>query len=277
MYWKVSAPREAIYLFSGKSLNRLLMTRYAGGISSATYGFAQTMTDFIQRYLPSTLAGNLVSAAMNARHTEHRHFGSVDFIGNLTLKLDLFVLAPLSVWFALSGPFLANFLTKGKYPDAALYMIGLMMVLAIESHAFLTRSYANVAERVDLTLKGSFVLVLWIVPAILLVKPLGVWGLIVARASTLIIHEVWLAGALVRRNVPYHLDTLGIAKILVSGAIGFLFLKHVVTPAATLPAFLGIGCLTALICLISYYIANPFSARERELLLGLLGQRLPTR
>jgi O-antigen/teichoic acid export membrane protein len=276
-YWKSSAPREAIYLFSGKSLNRLIATRYAGGVESATYGFAQTMTEFIQRYLPSTLTGNLASAAMTARHTEHRNFGSVDFIGNLTLKLDIFLLVPLCTWMAMSGPFLTNFLTKGKYPDSAAYLVGLMIVVALESHAFLTRSYANVAERVDLTLKGSFLLAFWIVPAILLVTPLGIWGLIIARGGMLVIHETWLAIALVREKVPYHLDKSGLVKILVSGVTGFLFLHQIVTPATTTAAFLGIGCMTAIIYLIMCSFTKPFSRREREALNRLLGTRIPAR
>lgn len=251
----------------GGSPNRLLMGRLFGAPVMAAFGFAQSIVDFVRRYLPGQLLAGMVRPVLLARYASSRDFGDVSKTVNLVFKTDFSLIGTGIVFFGVGGEAIISLLSKGKYDGLAGELILMMMiVLILEAFRPLLDLSLQALERNRVLLLTNLLLS----TSILLVFPLshvvGPFAVICANFLGMFINILLLLSYLKRIGYKLSLDlgafTKLIAGLLVAVAVGrglmFIDIRWEIASALAIAIYLFI-----------LFISNFVSAAEIQTLRSL--------
>ena len=112
------------------------------------FGFAQSIFDLMQRYLPAQLFNGLVRPVMAARFSVNRRFEEVATICNLNLNVNLVLIGLAATVVAAGGAEMLLWVSRDKYGERAVALLLLMCLLvALESWRHVLDQLSHTVER----------------------------------------------------------------------------------------------------------------------------------
>ena len=284
---KLDVPRARLWKFGwhnyvpnllGMALSpgttKLVSAYFLGITQTAALGFAYSITGMVRQYLPAILMLGLIEPAFMSRYTERKDFSILNELGSIVLKINLFVLTPITVWLATSGTPFIDLITGGKYLDTVWLISGLLVFLMLSSHFLVLQLICNAAEESWLLFKcnawSALVGLIQIVGIIMYGLPGFLAGMLIAGWF----ENHYLVLLLRKRHHPYQPDWQGIRRIIIlavlSGLLGSLMLRWLPNLAGSLLS----AVITELTFLSLAYLWKPFTGSERNLLNRFMGRKL---
>ena len=277
--WNISG------MHTDPSITKLVSSAFFSAPITAALGFAYSIIGVLQRYLPAVLLLSLIEPAVMARYCETRDFGQTSRLLKIVLRVNIFILAPSTVWFFLHGEPLVIALTGGKYIESVWLITALMIVLMLKSHTLIMQMAVNAVEKSEFLLWSNAWSLLLVLPVAIAVYFLEMQGLIGGLIAIIIVRNVYIVNRLRKDGYNYAVDWKGLGKIYVIACISGLGTKFIVPfiPVSELDSFLLVSgalaesvfaavCMTMLFLGIAY-VWKPFTEFERETLNKFFGRR----
>jgi O-antigen/teichoic acid export membrane protein len=236
----------------GSSTNRLLVGGSLGGPEVALFGFAQSVADLMQRYLPVKLLAGVIRPVLTARFVRDRRFSDIELASNLIFKLNAAIVCLAAVVLSGGGRQMIEFVSGGKYGERGLGLLLMMCAgVLLFSHRHMLDHVSNAVERNGPLIWSNAFITLSVIPGIALLPLIGVYALPaanlvgVAGGSWLLIHRLRVEG------FDYREDHAGLARLLgatgIGAATGFsmgaLGIAWMLSAATSALVFLGAALL----------------------------------
>lgn len=254
---------------------KLVISRLLGVVEAATFGFAHALSYVVQRYLPASLLVGLIRPMLVARRAHTGSDEDLIVVGNLVLKINLFLVLPLAGLFAVAGREFAWVVSGGKFPDAGPLLLLLTLLLVLTGTHVVLSMLATALEDRRAVLLGTLVSVPGILVGTQLAPSLGA----VAMVLGLWLSELMWCGftlwLLRQRGFAFHIDIVAWAKLCASAmaaaalAAGLMH-QLALTGAARL---LGSVVLIAMAYPVFCLLLKPLSRSELTLMARLLPAR----
>ncbi len=260
---------------------KLLAASFLTHFQTAVLGFSYTLSDVMMRYLPATLLLGLIEPVFVARYIENKNFENLNQMASIVLKINLFILAPITAWMAFEGAPVIGLISGDKYTTAILPITGLMIVMMINSHQLVLRLIANAVEKSRI-LVSSNCSVLLLFPIYLgLIFNLGLNGLISGILFLAAFRNFYTLSTLRRLGYRYRVDWRRMTRIILAsvGSVLIASCFNIVVYRFNLGinellSSLAIAFLTGILYLIILYFCKAFSPAERDLLNRFIGRRI---
>lgn len=262
-------------LHAGQAVSKIVCAYFMPASVTAAFGFAHAITGALKRYLPANLLLGLIEPVVMARYSEERDFSKTVHLVTIVLKVNLFLLVPLTIWFYFAGEPIVLLLTGGKYPDSVAMICALMVFLMMESHRLVLQMIANAVETSEWLLHSN----LWsmiLVPFILVAIYFGgIRELIAGMLLLSTFRNSYIVWRLNRHGLKYQLDIVAVCKlILVSLACTYIGTQLAATFSSGLLFCIGSGLLSGTLYVVVTFFWKVFSQAERDTLNNFLGRRL---
>jgi O-antigen/teichoic acid export membrane protein len=253
---------------------RIICASMLGATGVAALGFAQSMTEFVRRYLPVNFLISMIEPIFISRYRADKDFGALDALVSVIFKINLFVLAPLVSWLAFSGEGVLALMTGGKYLDQLWLLTGLLILLAFESHRTLIHLVVMAIDETWLLVMSQFWPLAMLAVLLVLIGLHGLAGFLAGLSGISAFVNLYLVYRLRQKGYPYRPDWKNIARIClnaaIAGGVGAVFNAHMggwqgslLAAAAVGAVYLGLG-----------FVRRSFSATEKELIDRLIGKPL---
>jgi len=118
-------------LFYGGPANRVVVGRLFDTTVIASFGFAQSLIDYIARYLPGRLLLGMIRPVLLARFAVDRDTNNLSKSINLIFKIDFFILGAGIIIIGIAGKFISSILSGGKYSEVGGYLILVLLIVLI--------------------------------------------------------------------------------------------------------------------------------------------------
>jgi len=192
--------------FSGV-VNRLVVGGHLPGAQMALFGFAQSIYDLMQRYLPAQLFVGLIRPVMAARYSKSAQFLEVQTLTNLILKINLVLIGLVVIVVIAGGNDLLLFVTAGKYGQRAVDLLVLMsLLIALESWRHVLDLLSHTVERYGILVFTNAILGGSLLAGILLLPSIGVFALPAANCAGLLISNLVVVWWLGQSGFPFKHD-----------------------------------------------------------------------
>jgi len=213
-------------LLYGSAPNRILLAAYLPPVSLAGFGFADGFANLSRRFMPSRLLIGFIRPIFMARYSTTSNFQQLNRMSNYVFRVNLILLVlPISLLFVVGEP-LFDWLTAGKYGDAAFYLAGFFILIVFESMYSLLGLVVQAIEKNEILVAGNIIKSLSLFAAIPLIYDFGVWSLILANIFGVIAANLLVLVYLYRHKYHYKMDYflifLNIAYGVFSGLLGWL-------------------------------------------------------
>jgi O-antigen/teichoic acid export membrane protein len=251
---------------------RIFCATLLGAAGVAALGFAQSMTDFVKRYLPVFLVGSMIEPILIGRYRESRDFAVLNRLAAVILKVNLFLLLPFVGWLALSGDGALALITGGKYLKQSWLLVGLLILLAFDAHRALLHTIIMAVDATWLLVVSQVWPTVMLVGLLALVYYEGLGGLLAGLTVIVVFVNYFLILQLRKCGHAYRLDWRGIVRIAVNAAAGS-FLGMLVS--WSIGGWLGSLLAAVVVCIVYLgigYWHKVFGPDERNLINKLIGR-----
>ena len=255
----------------GGSTNRILVGASLSSGDVALFGFAQSVADLMERFLPVKLLAGVIRPVLTARYVRDRRFSDLEMAANLILKINATLVCLAAVVIYSGGkPMLAQ-ATGGKYSDGGVGILLLMCALVLMySVRFMLDHVCHAVEKNGPLMWSNAVITSSILPGIAMLPSLGVYALPLANVVGLVIGSWVLIRRLGAAGFHYRQDIAGLAGLLIATGIGMLI--------AEASRWAGIGWLPTVIAgavafVVGFLVLRPITPSERQLLMSIVRQR----
>ncbi|MCZ2415569.1 MAG: lipopolysaccharide biosynthesis protein [Burkholderiales bacterium] len=205
------------------STNRLLVGGTLASAEVALFGFAQSVTDLIYRYLPANLLVGIIRPVLTARYVRDRQFASLERAANLIFKINATLICAAAIVIFAGGEPMLDVVTRGKYHAGAVSLLLLMCALLL---AYSMRSMldhvCHALERNGPLIWANALMLLSLLPGIALLPVVGIYALPSANLTGAVLACATVAWRLRREGFHFHYDFAGLARLL--GAVCFAML-----------------------------------------------------
>lgn len=255
--------------------SKLIGASFLAAPSLAALGFAYAMVGIFKRYLPVNILLSLVEPVIMARYSETKNFTQTTRLVGVLLKLNVFLIIPLSLWFYMSSEGLISFISNNKYGDSG-WLIGALLVLLIfESQRTILTLICNAVEQSALLLKSNL-FSLWFFPIWLYsTLQFGLEGLMFGLLLILVVRNIYLMYKLKGVGFGFNVDLKAIVLIVLLAVMANmmgLFLSKIYLSGLSLS--LGSLVVSIFVYFIMAYLFKPFSKIERDTLNGFIGKKM---
>lgn len=255
---------------------KLVVSRTLGVAEAAAFGFAHAISNVLLRYLPANLLLGLVRPMLIARRGREGSDEQLMMVANIVLKVNVYLLTPVIVLFAVAGRDVMAMLSGGRFGaqwPVLLAMTALLLLLGL--HVVLSL-LATVLEDRRAVLLGTLASVPGVGIGIALAPYLGPLAMALGLCASEVFYcsaSSWLLRA---SGVRFAVDWAGWLRIGVAGATAGIAAAAV---SAFVPAGPAMHVLLCCVLITPVYIgcsivAKPLSAREYALVHPLLPSRL---
>ncbi|MGE0799926.1 MAG: lipopolysaccharide biosynthesis protein [Lautropia sp.] len=208
--------------FSGVA-NRLVIGGHLAPLQVALFGFAQSIFDLMQRFLPAQLFVGLIRPVMASRYTSHQAFDELELVANLVLKVNLTLIGLAAVVIAGGGDGMLLFVTAGKYGAPAVDLLLVMcLLMALESWRHVLDLLSHTVERYGMLVFSNAILGASLLLGIALLPFIGIFALPAANCAGLIIANLVVVYWLHATGFPYRHDWRAAVGIAVAVGLAVL-------------------------------------------------------
>ena len=259
--------------FSGV-VNRLVIGSQLPTAQVALFGFAQSIFDLMQRYLPAQLFNGLVRPVMAARFSVNRQFEEIEVICNGALKINLLLVGLAATGFAAGGSDMLLWISSGKYGGQAVALLLLMcMLVALESWRHVLDQLSHTVERYGFLVFSNGLLGASLLGGLALLPSLGIFALPAANCVGLVVANLLVIWWLRRTGYPFRQNTGEIFAILAGAGLA-------IGVGLLLPAVLGHWMPRVLVAVLVYavfvWLAVDAKPEERRMIGVFVDRRRST-
>lgn len=265
---------QVVFQLFNAEVMKLLVMRLLGVLQSARYGFAYSLADIVQRYLPAVLLLRLIKPIFVSRYMKTGDFSELNAMARIVLKLNLFMLAPIIAFTAVYGGDLLALLSNGKYADAHWILVSVLALLVLTSHQQVLSLLASTLEKNSMQLYAGLASTVAFPSALFLVPEFGPLGAVAASAVGGLVYNIFATAYLRRTGVDYRPDLRSAGVFLLGGLVLYglaLVINSVVTGSTGLVVVLLVGSIAYLV---TVRLLSAFSSEEREMLNSILPKRI---
>lgn len=265
---------QVVFQFFSVEMMKLLVTRLLGVVHSASYGFAYSLAETIQRYLPAVLLLRLIKPVFISRYTTSGDFAQLNQMACIILKLNLLMLTPIIAFAAVFGGDLLSLLSNGRYSSAHWILVGILGLLVLSSHQLVLSLLASTLEKNAMQLYAGLVATIAFPCAMLLAPTMGPLGAVAASAISGVVYNFFAAAYLRRSGYAYRPDLRAVIVFLVAGVAAYgliLYLTNLVPGigGVAMSLIFGGGIYLTVVRTLS-----AFSSDERDMLNSILPRRI---
>lgn len=266
-----------IYQVYGSETLKLVVARLLGATEAASYGMAAALTETIRKYLPLFLFHGVIRPSLVARYAENRSCKQQNHLCNFVFKLNLFVLAPIVAFMAVSGDAFGAWISAGKYPSVGLLLTVMTALIVTQAQRLVYAMLASVYTFPGASLCATVVSVIALPLSVLLGREYGAIGVL---GGTLASDVIWIAVVVIRlrmAGLPYVPDWEGIGKLLASAMVGGILASMFAPYSPNL-----FGVISAAFVVTGAYVAavllsKPFDYEDRLIIGKLIPKSLRLR
>lgn len=257
------------------STSKLVAATFFAGPALASLGFAYAMIGVVKRYMPAKMLLRLIEPAVMVRYDDKKDFDKTCSIVLLLLKLNLFIILPLAVWFYFCSEPLINLITKDKYSDSVWIISALLLLMVLESQRDVLQLICNAVGHSVLLFKSNIYSLLLFPLWLYLTFKYELPGLIFGLILILFFRNIYLTYQLARRGFKFHPDYNAIFVIFIWSMVAVLLASQISSIYFEGYVMAFISAFLFLIFYLSLcYIKKPFLQSERTMLNGFIGKRI---
>lgn len=238
----------------GGHMNRLVGGSVLNVGAMAAYGFAQSLYEYMKRYLPAQLLVGLIRPVVVARYCERRDFSVAARLCEQVLQINILLILGLFVMLVVgSGEVLAA-ISAGKYgSESMLILVVLFLVLLLETQRQQIELLVQTVERYQYLIRSNLLLASSIILAVVLLPLLGAVSFPAANAIGLFVANFWVQRQMQTADFHFRHDWFATGRVVVLCVIAVLFgevAKHLGLPwyLATIIAALVYVILVFVVC-----------------------------
>lgn len=261
---------QVVFQFFSVEMMKLLVTRLLGVFQSARYGFAYSLAETVQRYLPAVLLLRLIKPVFVSRYTKTGDFVELNQMARIILKLNLLILAPMIALAAVFGRDLLSLISKGQYADAHWIFVSVLSLLVLTSHQLVLSLLASTLEKNSMQLYAGIASTIAFPFALFLVPTIGPLGAVAASAVSGGIYNIFATAYLRRAGFDYRPDLRGAGVFIAAGAALYGFARYLNSVLPGLEGFATVLTIGSLFYLAIVRALAAFSNDERDLLNSIL-------
>lgn len=259
-------------IFHGSAPNRLLISYFMPVATIAVFGTVDRLINYVRRYEPLLTFLGMVRPVFNSRYTGPDDFPKLVSMANCLFRLNLIVLLVPFILFALAGESFFDWLTAGKYADAAGIFLAFYGVLIISSANPMIDVLVKLVEQNRIYAVSNLVMSASLGLAVLLIPHIGLWALALANGAGAIAALAIILLYLKRVGYSLKIDWALITRIVVSTAACVAFGRLVLH--AGVPFFAAVALAYAGFFL-AIYFWPAFSPDEKALIKLVLRRKPP--
>lgn len=231
----------------GGSTNRLLVGAALSSPEVALFGFAQSIADLMERYLPVRLLAGVIRPVLTARYVRDQRFSDLVLAANMIFKINAFIVLLAAVVIFAGGEAMLSSVTAGKYAEDSVGLLLLICGLVLMySLRFMLDHVSHAVEQNGPLIWSNAVITLSMLPGLVLLPKMGVYALPAANIVGLILgcliliwrlrtagfayaHDIWTLG----RMLVASGFALGAAELLRRWGIGWVSTVSLAVPVFT--------------------------------------------
>jgi O-antigen/teichoic acid export membrane protein len=260
-------------LLYGTAPNRILLASYLPPANLAIFGFADATANLTRRFIPTKLLIGFIRPIFMAQYSVNNNFQKLNGMSNYVFRINLSLLMlPIAMLVVVGNPSF-DWLTAGKYADAAYILAGLFILIILEGLYALLVLLTQAIEKNQIIIYGNIIKSLSLLAVIPLIDYFGIWSIIIANFSGLLTACIIVIIYLIKLNYPFKLDidliSLNVFYGVLSGLLGWL----VYGVFGVVTASLAI----VIIYIVFFIIKPPFFDYEIKNTLKLLSKSIRSR
>ncbi len=253
----------------GGSANRIAASAALSAGTVGLFGFVDSLADYGQRYLPTRMLHGMIQPLFFARYSQSRDFQDMGRLANMTFRASLLALGLPAVVLLTGGEALLNWLTAGKYGQAAYLVAGMIFVLGLESLRSQMELMVQAVERNEIFLVSNLMLSSSLLIALALLPHIGLWAFVVGAGSgnllSLFVVTIWFRKLGLIFQFDWWMTFKSFCTVGVAALMGAFASQHA-------SAWIGVVVGVVVFTLITS-VWPPVKPAERSMLLQLLKRR----
>ena len=218
----------------GGHTNRLV----GGGMLSigamAAYGFAQSLYEYVKRYMPAQLLVGLIRPVVIARYSESRDFSVAAGLCSSVLQINILIIMGMYAMLVVGGGEALLAISAGKYGAETMLILSILfMVLLLETQRQQLELLVQTVERYHFLIFSNILLATSIVLAVILLPLLGAGAFPAANAVGLLAANYWVQRKMQSAGFYFKHDWFASARALVLCIVSALLglgAKHIGLP-----------------------------------------------
>jgi O-antigen/teichoic acid export membrane protein len=204
----------------GSNTNRLIGGYFLSASAMANFGFAQSLYEYLKRYLPAQLLVGLIRPVLIAKYSIKKDFSVASSICENIFIINLALIGGGVVCMLVAGPNLMHVISAGKYVDDATFIfLALLTVLLLETNRLQLELLVQTVERYEILIFSNVVLAASVGLGILLVGWLGAAAFPMGNALGLVVANQMVNSRLGRLGYFYAHDWGVILRLAVLIAV----------------------------------------------------------
>ena len=235
----------------GGPTNRLVGGHMLGVGALANFGFAQSLYEYVARYLPAQLLVGLIRPIVVARYCERRDFSVAAKLCGQVLQINILLIGAGLAMLAVGGTEVLAWMSAEKYgAEAATLLAMLLFVLLLETQRQQLELLVQTVEQYRELIASNILLACSVFIAILLIPAWGAIAFPAANLIGLVVANAWVQHRMRTLGYRFRHDwasTMKVALVLVACGLAGLGLK-----LAGLPWVLSVVTTTALYGVLGY-------------------------
>ena len=177
----------------GGHTNRLVGGGLLNISAMAAYGFAQSLYEYIKRYMPAQLLVGLIRPVVVARYSESRDFSVAAGLCSKVLQINILIIFGMYAVLVAGGGEALLAISAGKYgAEAMLILSVLFLVLLLETQRQQLELLVQTVERYHFLIFSNILLALSILLAVICLPLLGAVAFPAANAVGLLVANYWV-------------------------------------------------------------------------------------
>lgn len=239
----------------GGNTNRLVGGRMLPDTQMASYGFAQSLYEYVKRYLPAQLLVGLIRPVVVARYAEQRNFAEAARISSKVLQINFLCIGAALAALTVGGVEVISWMSAGKYgAGVTIVLFALFVVLLLETQRQQLELMVQTVEIYKVLIPSNIVLASSVVLAVVLLPTCGALAFPLANIVGLIVANAWVQrrmDALGFRFRHNWMSSIQILCVLVVSVAACLGLKQLGLPWYVAALFAGL-----MYCVLGYLICG---------------------
>lgn len=254
----------------GGSTNRLLVGGALASGDIALFGFAQSVADLMERYLPVKLLAGVIRPVLTARYVENHRFTDLEIAANLLFKINATLVCLAAVVVYSGGEQMLAIATGGKYSQGGVGILLVMCALVLMySLRFMLDHVSHAVEQNGPLVWSNTVITASVLPGIVMLPSLGIYALPIANLIGLAIGSWVLVQRLQRAGFHFHQDMTGLIRLLLAAGIGMGVAEMSRWAGGAWLVAVSAGVVAFVACL---FMLRPITRNESQLLASIARQ-----
>lgn len=253
----------------GGHTNRLVGGAMLNVGAMAAYGFAQSLYEYVKRYMPAQLLAGLIRPVVVARYCEHRDFSVAARLCEQILQINILLIVGMFALLMVGGGDALHAISAGKYGSEAIFvLVALFVVLLLETQRQQLELLVHTVERYNYLISSNVMLAASVILAIVMLPLLGAVAFPAANAFGLLVANAWVQHQMKSDDFHFRHDWFATGRILL--------VCMVAVAAGELAKLAGLAWYLAAMVTVLIYAALAYLASAsmvRNFVRELTGQR----